>query len=189
MFSQICYIQGYLFSGVSGIHSTEWCHLHSKINVQVLCYMFFSHILTRSCVAALLTGTKAGAWGNGIMVLLVQLWFLKFWLELKEWCTVSAGSQLQPLFMLLFINTFWMGSHSRFFPLHLIQSDDCCLGIIMCSLVLDGRNINVFGDSPLDEWATSEHISCELFKAAARFCEWCYNTTCLFLWHSNWVLY
>lgn len=49
MFSFVVYkicIQGYLFSGVSGVDSTECCHLHSKMNVQVLCSIFFSHILT-----------------------------------------------------------------------------------------------------------------------------------------------
>lgn len=66
--SQICYIQRYLSSAnfhVSGVYCTETCCLHSKMNIQVLCSMFFLRVLPECCAAALLTkGTEAGAWGN-----------------------------------------------------------------------------------------------------------------------------
>lgn len=86
------------------MHSTEWCHLHSKMNVQVLCSILFSHILTGCCAVALLTGTKARCmreWNNGatgtalVPEVLVKI---KGIMYSSSWFTIVT--------FVLFINTF-----------------------------------------------------------------------------------
>lgn len=95
--SQVCYIQRYLSSAnchVSGVYCTEPCHLHSKMNTQVLCSMFFLHVLPECCAAALLTKARRQVRG-GIMVLLIRLWFLKVLVRIKGMMyTMPAGSQI-----------------------------------------------------------------------------------------------